>query len=254
MTSQFANPLQQEQQKTFVIVPQQFSKINLPKKVLVLDSGTLINLSMNGLLYILEELKKNSSVRFLITQQVKYETLDRPLNIPRFELGALRIKSLISNKTIELPEALSVFESEIKSKTDEFMNLANQTVNAKGRWIKIVSDAEMSCLALSSLLAERGIESMIAVDERTTRVLSENPENLEKLMSKRLHIEAKAETKHIQIFKQFKFIRSTELVYVAYKKNILNLKGQKALEAVLYATKFKGSSVSYDEIDVLKKL
>ena len=179
MTPQLASPFQQE--KTFIIVPQQFQKIKRTDeiiKALILDSGTLINLSMNGLLYILEELKKKSNVRFLVTEQVKYEIIDHPIAIPRFELGALEIRALIDNKTIELPEVLSVTESEIKSKTNYLMHLANQTINAKGKWIKIVSDAEMSCLALSSILIERGIENIIAIDERTTRILAEKPQNL----------------------------------------------------------------------------
>ena len=64
-------------------------------RVLILDSGPLINLSMNGLLYILEGLKAHFQGKIIITRQVKYETIDRPLNVPRFELGALRIKNLL---------------------------------------------------------------------------------------------------------------------------------------------------------------
>ncbi len=255
MTEQFANQLQQRKRETFLIVPQSSERFSYsPEKVLIFDSGTLINLSMNGLLYVLEKLKEQTTMRFVITEKVKYELVDRPLTIPRFELGALRIQKLIEDKVIETPSVLDVSQNDIESKTSDFLHIANHSINSRGKWINIVSDAEMSCLALSSLLTERGIENMIAVDERTTRILSEKPENLEKLMSKRLHIEVKAETKDLSIFKQFKFIRSTEIVYVAYKKDILNLKGPKALEAVLFATKFKGSSVSYEEIDVLKKL
>jgi len=74
-------------------------------KAFVLDSGILINFSMNGLLYVLEELKKNFDGKFLITKQVKYETVDRPIGILKFELGALRIKDLIDKKILEFPEA-----------------------------------------------------------------------------------------------------------------------------------------------------
>lgn len=223
-------------------------------KTLILDSGTLITLSMNGLLYLIPELKKKTGVRFAITEKVKYEATDRPIKVPRFELGALRIKSLIDEKSLELPSAFSISQQAIKSKTQEFLELANHAVKAKQRWVDIVSQAEMSCLALSSLLTKRGIENMIAVDERTTRMLGEKPENLQKLMSKRLHYNVSLETKNLKTFSQFKFMRSTELVYVAYKKDLLKVKGPKALEAALFATKFKGSSVSFDEINALKKL
>jgi len=223
-------------------------------KALILDSGTLINLSMNGLLYVIPELKKKTGVKFLITEQVKYEVLDRPLNVPRFELGALRIKAMIENREIEMPDSVNVSREEIKTKTAEFMEIANHSVMARGKWVEIVSDAEMSCLALSLILTEKGYENIISIDERTTRILAEKPENLKNLMSKRMHFNVELETKNLIAFKNFRFMRSTELVYVAYKKEVLQIKGPKALEAVLYATKYKGSSVSFDEINALKKL
>lgn len=223
-------------------------------KALILDSGTLINLSMNGLLYVIDELKKVSGVKFVITEQVKYETVDRPSGIPRFELGALRIKEMISSGSLELPSKLGVSADLISEKTAEFMEIANNTVEARGKFVKIVSDAEISCLALSLILSDKGIDNVIAIDERTTRVLAEKPENLRKLMSNRLHFNVSLNEKNLSVFRNFRFIRSTELVYVAYKKKILRLKDPRALEAVLYATKFKGAAVSFDEIGVLKKL
>lgn len=224
------------------------------KKAIILDTGSLITLSMSGLLYLIPELKKKTGVRFAITEKVKYEILDRPLSIPRFQLGALRIQNLVNNKDIELPKDLGISSDNVKKETQNLLHVANHSVQAKQKWIKIVSDAEMSCLALSALLKEKGIDNLIAVDERTTRILAEKPENLEKIMSRKLHFNVKLVKKNFDIFKEFKFIRSTELAYVAYKKGLLKVKGPKALEAALYATKYKGSSVSHDEIKVLKKL
>jgi hypothetical protein len=223
-------------------------------KAIIFDSGTLINLSMNGLLYILEELKNKTNVKFIITNQVKYETIDRPLKVPRFELGALRIYRLLENKIIELPITLDIDENEINKKTKIFLDKANSLLISKGREIKIVSQAEMSCLALSEILTNLEIPNMIAIDERTTRILAEKPENLEKLMSHRLHTKVKLKTKNFKPFKNFRFLRSTELVFVAHKLNLLKIKHPKTLEAALYATKFKGASVSWDELKVLKKL
>ena len=223
-------------------------------KVLVLDSGILINLSMNGLLYLFEKMKKISGVRFVVTEDVKYETIDRPVNVPRFELEALQIKSLIENKIVEMPEAFGIKKQEIDKRKSEFMRIANNSIKANGKFINIVSNAEMSCLALSSILTEKGIENIIGIDERTTRLLAEKPENLEEMMSSRLHQKIEIVKKNFYVFEKFRFIRSAEFVYVAHKKGILQVKGQKALEAVLYATKYKGSSISFEEIDELKKL
>ena len=223
-------------------------------KTLVLDSGIMINLSMNGLLYILEELKKISNIRLVTTNQVKYEVVDRPLGIPRFEFGAFEIKDLIDRKIIEMPEDFGIPSEKLNSSTNEFKEIANHSVQANGKWIDIVSNAEMSCLALSKELTKKKIENIIGIDERTTRLLAEKPENLESMMAGRLHQRITLNKKNFPAFKEFRFIRSAEIVYVAYKKGIIKLKGPKILEAVLFATKFHGSSISYEEINELKKL
>ena len=223
-------------------------------KALIFDSGTLITLSLNGLLYILEELKKTFQGKFLITEQVKYETLDRPIKVPRFELEALRIQNMLDAKILELPTALNIHNNQLKKETNRLMYTGNSLILAEGRPIKIISEAETSCMALSLVLTKQNIQNIIAIDERTTRILSEKPQNLKQIMEKKLHTSVELNPKGLNEFKDFKFIRSTEIVYVAYKKNLLKINGPKALEAALYATKFKGSSVSFEEIDELKKL
>lgn len=223
-------------------------------KVLIFDSGPLINLSMNGLLYILEDLKKNFDGKFIITKQVKYEIIDRPIGIPRFELGAMEIEDLIEKGVLELPDSLGLDEELINRETKRLMGIANSFISVKSQFVNIVSDAEISCLAVSAQLTKKNIKNLIAIDERTTRLLSEKPDNLERTMSERLHQRVELNPKNIREFSEFQFIRSSELVYVAYKKNILRVEGKKALEAVLYATKYKGSSITFEEIDSLKKL
>jgi hypothetical protein len=222
-------------------------------KALIFDSGALINLSMNGLLYILEPLKKNFSGRFLITKQVKYEVVDRPIGIKKFELGAVRVQSLIDSGLLEMSSSSGVSDESISAKTKEFMQKSNHSLTYKGNWMDVVSEAEMSCLALSEELTEKGTECMIAIDERTTRMLCEDPKKLAEIMSNKLHQKIKISSKS---FSQgdFNFIRSSELVFVAYKKGFIDLPGKQALDALLYATKFKGSSISFEEIEQLKKL
>ncbi len=134
------------------------------------------------------------------------------------------------------------------------MELANHCLKIRDNWLRIVSDAESSCLALSKILSNENIENIIVIDERTTRILTEKPENLRELMQQKLHSSVELFQENLKEFKNFKFIRSTELVYAAFKEGFLKLQGPKALEAALYATKYKGSSVSFDEINVLKKL
>jgi len=224
-------------------------------KALILDSGPLINLSMNGLLYLLEEIKKKFDGVILITRAVKYEVVDRPVHVQRFEFGALQVQALLDSGVIQLPSQLGVDEKELALYTQELMDLANHFIQVRGQWVSLVSSGEMSCLALSDMLSKKGYETMIGIDERTTRVLGENPEELEQLMSEKLHARASLVSKDISAFKKYRFIRSSELVYVAYKKGYIhNLSNKKALEAALYATKYKGTAISFQEIDQLKKL
>ena len=61
-------------------------------------------------------------------------------------------------------------------------------------------------------------------------------------------------TNDLRTLGQFRFIRSSELVYVAYKKGFIKLNDKRALEALLYATKYKGCAISWEEIEQLKRL
>lgn len=223
-------------------------------KILILDSGPLINLSMNGLLHLLKKLKESSEVEIIITSEVYKEVVKRPIGIPRFELGAIRIKNLIKNGTIKTPKFLEIDEEQIISETNQILGIINSAIKMKRKPIDVVSPGETSCLALSKILSEKNIENIIGIDERTTRLLFEKPKNLEKIMSRKLHRDVKINLDILKKVGNFKFIRSSEIVYVSYKKGLTELKDSKALEALLYATKFKGTSISWEELDVMKKL
>ncbi len=222
-------------------------------KALILDAGPLINLSMNGLLEIFEKIK-SQKITLAITSHVYQEVVNRPLNIPRFELGALKIKELIDKKIIQFPEELGINIEELEQETKRLLQIANSAIRTENKNIEIVSVAETSCLALSALLTKKGISNLIAIDERTTRVLFEKPENLRELMANKLHRKISLNLNELKDLNKFRFIRSSELVYVAYKKGLIKINDKRALEALLYATKYKGCAISWDEIDQLKKL
>jgi len=84
--------------------------------------------------------------------------------------------------------------------------------------------------------------------------MCENPENLRKLLQKKLRTPISANKKNYDFFKKFKVIRSTELVYIANKKKLFDLKDPRALKAMLYAMKYKGCSVSKEEIEQMARL
>jgi hypothetical protein len=223
-------------------------------KAIIFDASTLISFAMNGLLPELKALKKSFSGKFIITQDVKREVIDKPLTIKRFELEALKVKHLMNEKIIELPLVLGVKNSEILQLANDFLERANNIFIGRGKNIKLISMGEATCLALSRILNNKKIENVVAVDERTTRMLIEKPENLRKIMQKKLHMKVDLNKDNFKIFKGFKLIRSVELIYVAYKKGLIRLKDPLVLDALLWALKFKGCSVSGKEINEIKAL
>ena len=227
---------------------------NNSKKAIIFDAGTLISLSMNGLLDELQRLKRIFNGDFLITEQVKYEIIDRPLKIKCFELEALKVQQLFEDKTLMMAESYGISNSLISSKTEEIMNIANNLfINSRNR-VNIMQLGEASCLALSKILSDKGVYNVIAIDERTTRMLVEKPENLKDLLERKLHTSIVLVKKDFSYFKDFKVIRSAELMYVAWKKNLIDVKKGEVLDALLYALKYKGCSISDEEINEIKRM
>ena len=223
-------------------------------KAIIFDSGVLISFTMAGLVPELRELKKIFDGKFIITKEVRKELVDKPINIKRFELEAMKIQQLLDDKVLELPESFNIGDSEIKKETNSILDIANNIFTTKRGPVKLIHFGESSCLALSKILNNKKVKNVIAVDERTTRMLGEKPENLKKLMERRLHSKIITKKENYKFFKNFKFIRSTELIYVAYKKKLVRFKKGPVLDALLYALKFKGAAISGDEIREIKRI
>jgi predicted nucleic acid-binding protein len=226
----------------------------MEEKILIFDSSTIISFSMNGLFPELKELKEIFDGHFIVPKEVREETIDKPLSIKRFELEALRMQQLLEEGIFETPECLGIKEKEISLLTQKILNRANELFYSSQKEVQIIGKGEASCLALSKLLYDKKIKSVIAIDERTTRILGEKPENLIKLLTNKLHTPIKMNKKNLDFIKGAKFIRSAEIIYVAYKKNLIKIKKEQALDALLYAMKFKGCAISDEEIEEIKRL
>ena len=226
----------------------------MTSKVLIFDSSSLISLSINGLLGELKKLKKIFNGEFIITKEVKEEVVDVPIRIKEYELEALKIKNLIDEGYLNMPNKLGIQDKGITNLTIKLMNLANTMFIGNGNEIKLIQRGETSCLALSKILNEKKIKNVLVIDERTTRMLVEKPENLKELLEKKLHVQIKLKESNFKEFKGFKIIRSAELMYLAYKKNLIEWKGKEILDALLYALKFKGCAISIDEIEEIKRI
>ncbi|MFA7707623.1 MAG: hypothetical protein WCX73_01625 [Candidatus Pacearchaeota archaeon] len=221
-----------------------------PKKYLIFDSGPLINFAMNGCLDILEKLKKEFNGEFLITKEVIEEIIETPITIKRFELEALQLKSLYDRGVIKLADLTPQQVDELKIKREEITATANYMFNKKKKPIFLIGKGEAAVLALSKILNS----PHVVIDERTARMLCENPENLRKLLEKKLHTQIRARKENYSYFKGYKVIRSTELAYIAHKKNLFEIKDPRVLEATLYGLKYNGCSISETEIEEMKNL
>ena len=103
------------------------------------------------------------------------------------------------------------------------------------------------------------------MDERTIRLLIEDPKKLEHILEHRLHTKVYVEGKNLRKFRDFtkniKLIRSVELVTLAYELGLLdkyipNLPGGKKtlLESLLWGVKLDGCSVSKREIGQIMRI
>ncbi len=218
---------------------------------LIFDSGPLINFASNGILPLLRKLKKEYNGDFLITKEVKREIIDYPETTKKYHLEAIQIKELFEEKIIKHADITEEQVDELRIKREEIMHIANTTFFANNKPIHLLDKGECATLALAYILKN---PCCIVVDERTTRMLCEAPENLRKLLQKKLHTKINSDKKNYEYFKEFGIIRSTELVYIAHKKNLIELKDPKAYEAMLYALKFKGCAISENEINEIKRL
>ena len=233
-------------------------------KSLVFDSGPIISLVTNNLLWVLEELKKRYDGEFYISPSVKKEIIDVPLRSKRFRLEALQLASFISRGIIKIYKPGNT--TQLNFFTKKLLNLANNMFICRGVNVRLVHLAEIEALALANLIKA----DALVVDERSTRVLVENPEILSQLLEKKLHspidINIKAKKEFLEEVKDTNIIRSVELMAVAYDFGILDKYALKEvkfikstnlrknlLEGVLWGLKLRGCAISSDEIyDIMK--
>jgi len=225
-------------------------------KSIVFDTGPIISLATNSLLWLLKPLKDKFRGDFYITAGVKWELVDRPLEIKKFKFEALMVLSNIKDSTIEV-----IDEEKVRQQTEKLLDIANHIYKAKGNWINIVHSGEMQALAAAIMMNS----SALVVDERTTRVLVEEPERLKDVLEHKLHINLEVNKQNLNDFsrmvKNIKVIRSTELVMIAYEMGLLDkflpdIQNPKKmlLEGVLWGVKLHGCSISQREIDTLVKI
>jgi hypothetical protein len=222
-------------------------------KFLIFDAGPIISLTMNGMLHILDELKKDFDGEFILPRRVKGEVVDRPMKIKKYKLEALQVQDMIDRGIFKMADKI-IPQQKIDSEVKKILKLVNGFLRTSkdGKKMNIIHEGEAACLAVSRLC---GAENLIAIDERTTRMIIESPQSLENMMEKKLHMPLDSNMDLLKDLGDFRFIRSSELLFVAYKKGLFKIKKSKELlDALLYGVKFKGTAISSSEIEKMKKM
>jgi len=222
-------------------------------KYLIFDAGPIISLTMNGMLPIIEKLKRIFPGEFIITPHVKSEVIDRPMKIKKYKLEAIQVKDMLDRGIFKMSNEI-VPQEKLDKEIKRLLKVTGGVlrVTQTGEKIQIIHEGEAACLAFANLC---DCESAIVIDERTTRMLTEAPKNLEKMMEKKLHTAIDSQLSLLKELKKFKFIRSAELLFIAYKKNLIDIqKSKDLLDALLYGVKFKGCAISSEEVEEMKKL
>ena len=212
---------------------------------MVCDSSALISLTDSCFVHALYYLKKKYSGSFIIPPSVEYECVTHPMSMKMHALHALRIKRAINDKVLDvvhLPEQKEV---------QEIKWLANNLFYAGGTPLRLIQEGETEMLALAH---ELGIQNML-VDERTVRMLVEDPESLRVHLEEEFHRPITTNDENLSSFsrmtRNMRFFRSSELLLLAYEKGYFADYGtlqHDAIEAALYKLKYAGCAIGFGEI------
>lgn len=214
---------------------------------LVFDSSSLISVSQSCLVNVLGSLRDKMGAEFVVPQAVYREAVERPISIKRFELNAIRIKRGVEKGWFSVR---AVKDQRLFGEIDA---LANSCFSVRGKPVRLLQLGEVEALAL---VRELEADALV-IDERTTRMLVESPNQLKKIMEARRRNSVSVEQRQVRefgnLFKETSIARSVELVALAFQLGILGEelpKGRQSLEAALFALKYSGCAVSSREINL----
>lgn len=210
--------------------------------MIVADSSSLISIALNCISGVFAEL----GTQITVTPAVYGEVVTRPASSRKYALESLRIKRLFNQGVIKSVKANKVT-------TDRIMDLANSVFEVKGKTLKIIHLGEAEALALVKDLDA----DALLIDERTTRLVIEDPKALSGFLAYRAKSKVRINQNRLDELAAYvpkvPVIRSTEIAAVAYDRGVLedmlDSKGKKVLDATLSALKYSGCSVSWEEID-----
>ncbi|MEM3815032.1 MAG: hypothetical protein QW771_03005 [Candidatus Micrarchaeia archaeon] len=215
----------------------------------VCDSSSLISLTDAGLLGALMMLRKEIKGDFIITEGVIDESINTPIKKPEYAFSAIRIKRALKSGAFRIGK----YE---KNTYDEILRVTNNMFYTD-RPFHLVNHGEAEMLATA---IDNEVE-FVLMDERTTRMLIESPLELKRHIENEFRIKMNINDVLFRRFREMtagiNVIRSSEVLALAkskgYFKKFRELE-REAYKAALYALKFNGCSISFEEIEELSRI
>ena len=225
-------------------------------KAMLFDAGPIISLTTNNLLWLLEPLKEKFGGEFYMTEGVRKELIEKPLRTKKFKFEALQVQHMIEKGVLKV-----IKNGKLRNKAEQLIDFANSIFYVHGNPLRILQLGELESLAAAKMMNI----PYIVVDERVTRLLLENPGQLEELLEKRLHTDVHVKSAKLaklhKTVEGVKLIRSFELAIIAYElglldKYLVNIPyvRKQLLQAVLWGIKLNGCSVGQREIDEVVRI
>ncbi len=217
----------------------------MPQKNIVCDSSGLISLADTGNLGVLKFLSAQG-ISFYITPGVKSEITTRPMSIKKYALSAIRLQKCIDDGVLRLLASVTLHEQ-----TQRILKAANSMMYAGSKPLELLQLGEAECLSIFASASAH----MLLVDEKTTRLLVENPHKLRETIQTRssegIRLDQARRDEFASLTRDVACLRSSELLAFAYSKGYFddfrNLK-EEAFKASIYALRDSGCGLAASEI------
>ncbi len=221
------------------------------ENTIVCDSSPLISFSDTCNIGALRFLKSRGA-RFVVPPGVRAEIVSNPMHIRKYQFSAVRLKQTLDSGVLELATI-----PDLAQKTSEVLEAANGIFAANGKTLKIVHEGEAECIALFEGVGAKAL----LIDEKTTRLLIENPYKLAELMEGEYGSKIAVDDGNLALFRKMTrnlfVLRSSEALAVAAKRGFFKEYGEsenEAFHSALYALKESGCSITSGELDEYEKM
>lgn len=212
---------------------------------IVCDSSSLITITDAGLIGALVFLRPFVKGEFIITPTVRREAIDKPTKMPEYAFSAVRLRRALDDGVFRVVAPK-------KEIADKILSLANSAFSTNGKMIRILHRGEAELFAIA---VEHSLKTIL-IDERTARLIVEDCGAIAAHLEKELGVKIEQDKSTIgeiqRMLDDIRVIRSTEIIVLAHENGYFakfRELERDAFIAAMWATKFNGCAIGYDEIE-----